>query len=1483
MKRKSIGVLMMLMISLTVFTSGVFANETPLLAGLGTEFDNIKTNAAETYEVSYRTHVQDVGWESSWMSNGYTAGSQGRSQRLEGIQIKLVGNVPLGAKIEYRTHVQDLGWETQWASNGQIAGTQGQALRLEGIQIRLVNMPGYSVQYRTHIQELGWEDEWVENGETSGTQGKSLRLEGIQIQIVKDTANLAKYNEIVTTVKEAPKDKYTDESWAYLQASVTGFAVGSQNTQAEVDLATSVIQNAYDSLVIKDNSVYYTKAGTFGPAIGTTTIKESVIIKADGVTLRNTHITGNLTIAEEVGDGDVTLNNVTVDGDTFIRGGGTDSIHINGGSYSKITIEKTATGEVRVVVTGINGVDIVIAEGAANDEVILEGVFDTVQIDAPGVIVSTTGVTVLKKLIVSETAAGSRVDINTNATVTKMIINAQMDIRGQGQIIKADINADNVTYEKMPETMVVDRDVVIPPVEVKEPVVLITDIKVASANDTTTIAVGSTLQMSVTITPANATNKAVKWSLINSDGSATITSAGLVSARRTGAVTVQAASQDGSEITATKTIVINDPGVPTISSSSDILFNVKDQDFVVKLENDTFTETANTLTNWTSNMGETGLTISGITRNSDTQVTIHTSGMAKAGIITIKAKTAALTRGIESNLLTIDVPVIHVKGITIGGANITEDNGKIQLTASVTPADASNKKIVWSIKSGETAAKISADGLLTALKDGDVVVRGTAADNSGVYGELTIKITNQFESTLTATPATISNGAESSTIVVTLTNDKFTAKTIVENKENWTVSGTTGLSIDSIVRDSDTQVTMKLKGPAQYGDFKLQTKESASVNAEVSNAAIVTVPPIPVASVSIITLEKDLTAGETAKLEASVLPLNASIKTLTWKSSDDVVATVDAEGLVTAKYEGLVFITATSHDGKQSATCVVIVAASQDQNQAIVDSEAKKYEGDVTIGKAELANVDVTGKAAKLTSGNAARTDVELSYKLIKPDNSTITESEYLKVSSGKIYLQKQKTTPGDAYERLLITFVKKGKIATKEVAITIQTTTSLKDTSLAKITYNFSVPAAIANQAALTPPDSGTVIGGNYTFLANAPLQTYASSNLAQGSGKWVGFVIDTKIVDPATGIKQPIKGLSVDTGSGTYHDFIEADVTEAINAGATEPGMFVFWMKADTVDLAATRTLKIKNGTDIKIITINVVDFAFANIERNPDNIFNLPNDEVTNVTFADNVVTISGTIPYQTEKIGRPAAGSNLIGLKISLKNVNKASTAFIERKGTDDTYSAGDLWKYDGNYFYYVGEITKLEDKITLIVDYDGKVETKNDQISCVLSIATGTVISVPSQIQVLEVIKPTIANTVVNNDDVKNSITVAYNNSAITTLSVVEKSQISGCFADTAIIIPGSTTLIGKKLKITCGDDWKEVTLTEANQTVYLSEIRSQVPVAVENIQGPYQLDFTSSNIVVNLNIDVQSVIRDKTTSTEEIKPYGSLIKFSYKP
>lgn len=66
-------------------------------------------------------------------------------------------------------------------------------------------------------------------------------------------------------------------------------------------------------------------------------------------------------------------------------------------------------------------------------------------------------------------------------------------------------------------------------------------------------------------------------------------------------------------------------------------------------------------------------------------------------------------------------------------------------------------------------------------------------------------------------------------------------------------------------------------------------------------------------------------AGETLQLTATIYPDSATNKTVTWKSSDKTVATVDESGLVTAVGNGTANITATTEDGNYTATCKVTV------------------------------------------------------------------------------------------------------------------------------------------------------------------------------------------------------------------------------------------------------------------------------------------------------------------------------------------------------------------------------------------------------------------------------------------------------------------------------------------------------------------------------------------------------------------------------
>ncbi|WP_329802709.1 transglutaminase domain-containing protein [Holdemanella biformis] len=151
---------------------------------------------ANKYDVYYRVHCQDFGWL-GWAKNGEASGSEGFSKRLEGIEIRLVkkgdkapgttNNAFIRKSISYRTHVQDYGWQG-YVYDGQQSGTSGQSKRLEGINIKLSPSLDGNIVYRTHVQDYGWQD-WKSNDAMSGTSGQSKRLEAIQIKLTGQVSN----------------------------------------------------------------------------------------------------------------------------------------------------------------------------------------------------------------------------------------------------------------------------------------------------------------------------------------------------------------------------------------------------------------------------------------------------------------------------------------------------------------------------------------------------------------------------------------------------------------------------------------------------------------------------------------------------------------------------------------------------------------------------------------------------------------------------------------------------------------------------------------------------------------------------------------------------------------------------------------------------------------------------------------------------------------------------------------------------------------------------------------------------------------------------------------------------------------------------------------------------------------------------------------------------------------------------------------------
>ena len=120
---------------------------------------------------------------------------------------------------------------------------------------------------------------------------------------------------------------------------------------------------------------------------------------------------------------------------------------------------------------------------------------------------------------------------------------------------------------------------------------------------------------------------------------------------------------------------------------------------------------------------------------------------------------AILSAGKPGQVLTMGPPGIPVwqdlsnqpiivTGIIVTGAGeattITTDNGTLQLNTAITPTNASNQTVTWSLTNGSGVATISTSGLVTAVSNGTVTATATANDGSGISGSLVINLSNQI-------------------------------------------------------------------------------------------------------------------------------------------------------------------------------------------------------------------------------------------------------------------------------------------------------------------------------------------------------------------------------------------------------------------------------------------------------------------------------------------------------------------------------------------------------------------------------------------------------------------------------------------------------------------------------------------------------------------------------------------------------------------
>lgn len=271
------------------------------------------------------------------------------------------------------------------------------------------------------------------------------------------------------------------------------------------------------------------------------------------------------------------------------------------------------------------------------------------------------------------------------------------------------------------------------------------------ASDITTN--NGSLQMVKMITPANATNQAVTWSVTNGSGSATISQAGLLTAQTNGTVTVKATAQDGSNVSGTKIITLSNQSTAPVQVTS-IAVDGQGGATAITIDDGILQMNATVLP-----ANATNQNVTWSVTNGTGSATISATGLLSAqtnGTVTVKAtaqdgSNVSGTKVITLNNQTAD---ISVTSITVTGENgassINTPGGSLQMNAAILPSNATNQNVTWYvISSGVGAADISAAGLLTAVTNGTVTVKAVAKDGSNASGIKTISITNQSTTGIT--------------------------------------------------------------------------------------------------------------------------------------------------------------------------------------------------------------------------------------------------------------------------------------------------------------------------------------------------------------------------------------------------------------------------------------------------------------------------------------------------------------------------------------------------------------------------------------------------------------------------------------------------------------------------------------------------------------------------------------------------------------
>ncbi|MFQ9515238.1 MAG: Ig-like domain-containing protein [Eubacterium sp.] len=459
-----------------------------------------------------------------------------------------------------------------------------------------------------------------------------------------------------------------------------------------------------------------------------------------------------------------------------------------------------------------------------------------------------------------------------------------------------------------------------------------------------------TSQLEININPTNAADKSVIWTS-SDENIATVDENGLVTAVKAGIATITVTSVSNPEVTKECKVAVAGSMEKTNVTASKVE-GTKNIDVV-----------------WTA--VESAVNYEVYRVNDDTATKIYTGTEfnfvdedLEPGTYSYYVKAIApadsdiyadsISETTEGVLIPVDVTGIE---LSESEATIYVGDSK-QLTAFVTPDNATNKEVIW-LSDNEEVIYVDSNGNVIAMKEGSAVITVKTVD-----GEFTATCTvNAIP--VDATSVTLNKEVDTvelgSTVQLEATVDPV----------NTTYTDITWNTADETIASVDENGLVTANA---VGTTTITATAVSGVKAECT----ITVKIAPTEVVLDKTLV-ELTEGEKVTVTATVGPDNATDKTVQWYSDNTNVATVDENGNITAVKAGTANITVTTNDGNVTAICKVTVKKEE------VSSTVKPGTDTPTTTAAPGVNTKAPAQAkiVKVTAKKKAAKKVKLSLKKI--------------------------------------------------------------------------------------------------------------------------------------------------------------------------------------------------------------------------------------------------------------------------------------------------------------------------------------------------------------------------------------------------------------------------------------------------------------------------------------------------------------------